>query len=85
MNFETIANLIPKEYRDEILKMDMISRAVGIPSDNCMYYLFTIWKQYVEPDIGNCPLCFQRVLENYRKLQQTFIDMKVNEELLKEA
>lgn len=82
MNYQDVCKLIPKEYRVEILELNMIQQAVGIPGDNSMHYLYNIWRTFIEPTIGDCSLCYQRVLENFRKMQQTLIDMNVTEGLL---
>lgn len=82
MNYQEIAKLIPASYRKEILETNMIANAVGIGGNPEMFYLHSVWKQFIEPEIGDCALCFQRVLTNFRQLQQTFIDLKQADELL---
>lgn len=82
MTYEQIANLIPREYRDDILEKDMINKAQAVNSDNTMLYLHTIWKSYVDSMIGDCALCLQKVLNNYRQLQPVLISLAKNEKLL---
>jgi hypothetical protein len=82
MTLRQIAELIPAEYRREILETNMISKAIAIASDASMHYLGTIWKNYVAEEDLTCGACLTRVLENYRQLQQVFIDMEKESKLL---
>lgn len=85
MNYEDIAKLIPKKYRKEILEKNMIANAQGHFSDNNTTYLHTVWQHFVEPEIGTCSVCLQRVLDNFRKMQQTLVDVARKESLLDNA
>lgn len=83
MSLVTIANLIPAEYRKEILELNIIEKAVAIAGDPNMDYLSTIWKDYIEPDFEpDCPLCFTRVLKNFKNLKPTLIELEKNSKLL---
>lgn len=87
MTTKDIAKLIPKEYRKEILHTNLIARATANAADPGMFYLFTIWKNYVEPgtilDFG-CGLCIERILRNYRELQPVLLEMEKQSNLLAE-
>lgn len=78
-----IAAKIPAEYRKEILFTNMIQLAQANRADPSMYYLFTIWSNYVEPglDMG-CGVCLERVLHNLRELQPILISMEKNTNML---
>lgn len=86
MTLRQIAQMIPSEYRSEILELNMIARAQANSQDTTMEYLLQIWGTYVEPhsnlDAG-CGLCRERILKNYRQLQPTMIELKKEENLLK--
>lgn len=86
MSLRRIADLIPEEYRKEILELNMIDQAVANATDPTMYYLGTIWKNYVEPGFtGDCNLCYGRLLDNYKQLKKVFIEMEKEKKLLNEA
>jgi hypothetical protein len=79
MSYKTIASLIPDHYRREILLTNMITRAQATANDQSMYYLFTVWKNYVEsgPDITlECNACLSRILKNYQELLPALIEME---------
>ena len=83
MSLKRIAALIPPEYRKEILDLDMIGRAIGNSSDATMAYLITIWKNYIEPDFSpDCNLCIARVLDNFKQMKATLVDMEKDANLL---
>lgn len=86
MNYRQIAELIPEEYRKELLETNMISKASAVASNASMFYLFTIWSNYVEPglEIG-CGSCLERILNNYEQLLPTFIELEKSRKLLNEA
>jgi hypothetical protein len=81
----TLAEMIPAEYRKEILETNMIGRAQAISSDASMLYLFTIWKNYIEPDENlnmACGFCLERILKNWKGLQDEMVRMEREEKLL---
>lgn len=81
-----LAALIPAEYRKEILLTNMISNAQAIAGDRSMGYLFTIWKNYIEPGISeSCNMCYARVLNNYKGLQDAFVQLEKDANLLNEV
>lgn len=86
MNLERqIAEKIPASYRSEMLNMNIIAQANVTRGNEPMEYLYTIWREFVEPTISEtpCNLCNNRVLENYRKLLPLFIEMEKENTLLK--
>lgn len=83
MQANKIAELIPREYRKEILQTNMISRAIASSGNACMTYLATIWKNYVSPDEDlGCSVCLERILKNFRELQPVFVDLEKQSNLL---
>ncbi|HRA42318.1 MAG TPA: hypothetical protein PLV31_01345 [Gammaproteobacteria bacterium] len=83
MKISEIAALIPAEYRTEILEMDMIANAQPTNTCSTMHYLATIWKNYIEPTFtGDCNLCYSRVLNNYKQLLPTLIDLEKQAKLM---
>lgn len=81
-----IAELIPAEYRREILELNIIASAVARAGDQSMFYLITIWKNYVEEDFEpDCNLCMSRVLTNFKNLKDTLVAMEKESQLLKSA
>jgi hypothetical protein len=86
MSLKRIAELIPPEYRKEILELDMIGRAIGQTSDPTMHYLATIWTNYIEPDFtGDCNLCMGRVLDNFKQMKNILVEMEKEMNLLKQV
>lgn len=86
MTIKQLAAQIPAEYRREILLTNMIATAVPNMQDKAMHYLFTIWKNYINPEEkGDCILCFKRVLDNYKAMQETLIELERESNLLKNA
>lgn len=78
-----IAELIPPEYRKEMLELNMIDTAVAQHGDNSMHYLATIWKNYVEKDFtGDCNLCLARVLDNFKAIKKHLVEMEKGSQLL---
>lgn len=64
----------------------MIATAQANQSDKAMHYLFTIWKNYINPEEKNeCNLCLKRVLDNYKAMQETLIELERESNLLKNA
>lgn len=85
MNFRQIALLIPKKYRDKILEENLIYKAIATPEDRHMTILFTIWVEFVEPgkkEDGGCLICLGKILDHYRALKDTFIDLAKEDNLL---
>lgn len=85
MTLNDIANQIPAEYRKEILQTNMISQAIANNADPSMHYLVNIWQTYVEPhekiDLG-CGLCRERILNNFRGIQDTLVTLEKQSNLL---
>lgn len=83
MNLKGLAQLIPAEYRKEILELEMIDKAIPNNTDTTMHYLGIIWKNYIEPDFDpQCNLCYSRVLNNMKKLKQTLVDLEKQSRML---
>ena len=83
MTQEQLAKMIPAEYRKEILMTNMIAKAQAFAGDHSMFYLFTIWKNYIEPDLdAGCGKCFERILSNFKTLQPLFIKLEQSNNLL---
>ncbi len=83
MNLTQIAQLIPTEYRKEILLTNSIQTAIATTTDPTMMYLAKVWKEYVEPNEKlDCGLCMERILNNYRQLQNIFIELEKQSSLL---
>lgn len=86
MTARQIADRIPAEYRKEILDLNMINQANAIAGDTHMYYLMTVWKNYIEPSFEpDCNLCLARVLKNFKLLKQHFINLEQENQLLNEV
>lgn len=87
MSYIAIAEKIPADYRKEILETNMIAAAQCVGHDPSMYYLFTVWKNYVEPDGDlhlECNACLERILKNYRELQPVLAGLEKGSRLMKE-
>lgn len=83
---QQIADLIPSEYRKEILEMNIVEEAQAVATNPSMQYLGVIWKNYVERDFDpQCGLCYTRVLDNFRALKKTFIAMEQGSDLLNDV
>lgn len=81
-----IASLIPRSERRVILERNYIYLAVANAIDYPMKYLMIVWKEYVEPTVDvSCNVCYDRVLRNYRSLQEEFIKLEREDRLLDEA
>lgn len=87
MSLKRIAALIPKEYRKEILELNIIEHSAfenGVPNGS-MNHLIIIWKDYVEPDFkAECNRCITRMMDNYKALKPTLMEMHKEEKLLNE-
>lgn len=84
MTVRELAEKIPAEYREEILEVDMISKAVAITTDANMHYLATIWTNYIAPEDLTCNLCMERILRNYRELLLDLIELEKQHRLLRD-
>lgn len=83
MSTRNIASLIPANYRKEILDLNVIETAQPIATDGGMQYLATIWQNYIAPtEVINCPLCYQRVLKNFKELLPVIADLEKESKLL---
>jgi hypothetical protein len=83
MTLKQIASLIPREYRKEILELNMIDRAIAQSTDPTMHYLGIIWKNYVDPNFtGDCNLCYGTVLTNLKNMKTTLVEMERESKLL---
>lgn len=90
MTVKQLAAQIPAEYRREILLTNMIGMAV--PSQHSkqnkdpMYFLFTYWKVYINPDEkADCNLCYTRILNNYKSMLPVLIELEKEANILKEV
>lgn len=87
MTSKDFAKLIPAEYRKEILdpELNIIANAAATSSDSNMRYLTVIWKNYIEPGFQEgCGMCYQRVLDNFRALQNDLIELELQAKLMAE-
>lgn len=85
MNQKQIAQMIPAEYRREILDTNMINRASAHTGDASMNYLGVIWNNYIAPEENlSCSLCLERVLSNFKSLQPYLIELEKESKLLSE-
>lgn len=83
MNYRTIAQMIPAEYRSEILLTNMINTAQAHAGDRSMVYLVTIWKNYLEPDLDmTCGQCYSRVLASWKTIVGELIVLERESNLL---
>lgn len=83
MTQRQVATMIPAEYRKEILLTNMISQAIAVASDPSMFYLATIWKNYISPDEElSCGQCLSRILGNYRSIQPDLVELEKEANLL---
>lgn len=86
MSVRRIAELIPAEYRREILELNIIESSVAMAGNESMDYLVVIWKDYVEHDFEpECNLCRARVLGNFKEMKSTLVEMEKEYQLLKSA
>lgn len=80
-----VTDLIPAAHRRSILESNAIALAQGTEACAHTRLLVTVWKEYVEPTLTlSCGLCYQRVIKNYRALQDEFITAELNSRLLDE-
>jgi len=85
MNLRDVALMIPSEFRLDILDSNAIYKAIAIPTDPHMFMLFTIWETYVNPESGmdrNCTACLGKILNDFKTLQETFVELRREEQLL---
>lgn len=86
MSLRKLAQLIPAEYRKEILDLNMIDTAIPNNTDTSMHYLGVIWKEYIEPDFTpDCNLCYSRVLDNMKKLKPILVELEQQHRLLNQV
>ncbi len=85
MNLREVALLIPSEYRLDVLDSNTIYKAIAVPTDPHMHILFTLWETYVNPGAGldrNCTACLSTILSNFKNLQEVFVELRREEQLL---
>lgn len=85
MEIVELSALIPANYRKEILELNMIAKASSNRSDATMKYLFEVWKEFIEPnnDLNfECGNCLERILTNFRGMQESMIQLEKNHNLL---
>lgn len=79
-----IAQLIPAEYRKEMLELNMIDSAIAVAGDQAMHYLVVIWTNYIEYDFKpDCNLCRGRVLTNFKAMKKDLIELEQQSNTLK--
>lgn len=83
-NLRKLAELIPSEYRKEIIEMEMLKVAKAQTTDPTMQYLNVIWKNYVEPTYEpDCNFCCDRVLKNLKAMLPEMAALEKEANLLK--
>ena len=83
MTVREIAQMIPQEYRKEIIETGLIHSAIPTITNPSMNYLGIIWKNYVSPEEDlHCGLCLQRIIENYRQMEPILIQLEKERKLL---
>lgn len=86
MSTRSLAALIEREYRKEILELNMIQQAQAVMTNPTMQYLCTIWKAYIEPDFEpDCNMCCSRVLKNFKAMKKDLIALELESKLLDKA
>lgn len=86
MRLQKMAELIPAEYRKEMLELEMIDRAIPNNTDTAMHYLGIIWKNYIEPGFDpTCNYCYARVLKNLKQLKPALVELETSSRLLNNA
>ena len=86
MTYKQLAALIPSEYRKEILQLNMVQSAVGVPYNPTMQYLITIWTAYIEPDFTpDCNICCGRALDGFKAMLPAMIQMEKEDNLLNQV
>ena len=79
----TVVNIIPVDVQEEILLENHIEKAIPVIGNYSMYYLMSVWKNYLEPDLKiNCNLCLSRILKNFKDLKPSMIERVKTENLL---
>lgn len=85
MKIEQMASLIPAEYRKEILDLNMIDTAVPNNTDNTMFYLCVVFKDYIETDFDPaCPRCYSRVINFFKRIKPALEELEKQSRLLNE-
>lgn len=83
MKIEQMASLIPPEYRKEILDLNMIDTAIPNDTDNTMYYLCVVFKDYIETDFDPaCPRCYSRVIKFFKTIKIKLVELEQQSRLL---
>lgn len=84
MNYRQLANQLPANVRKTILEENLISKARQA-GDGMTEKLFIYWRNYMEPgrelDLS-CSTCVSGVLENWRRLQSSLIELEKDSKLL---
>lgn len=71
----SVVDNIPIDIMERMLNENMIANAVPIASSVEMGNLMVIWRGYVEPELQvNCNLCYNRILNNFRQLQDNMVE-----------
>lgn len=84
MRIKELAALIPQEYRKEILDLDMIESASATAESSNMHYLIVVWQNYIEKDFQpDCNLCLGRVLDSFKQMKKSLIELEREYQLLK--
>ena len=89
MNLKDLARRIPDAVRSERLLTpdDPILRAQGNAANIYMQLLFAVWFEFVEP-YGqkniNCPQCLGRILENFRAMRPSLLELEKEYRILQQ-
>lgn len=84
MTIKSIALLIPAAARKQILSKQLIHVAMVHQNDPNTRYLMEIWHNFIEPgkEMSNCNLCIDRILTNFRQMEETLIKIEEESNLL---
>lgn len=87
--FTQICRKIPDRIRDEriLIPEDPIANAMPNGSDKAMRMLANIWWEFIEPKPEGerdykCGMCLSNILNNWRQLKQSLIDLRNENDLL---
>lgn len=83
MTYAELASEMPSHIRKEILKRDLIRKALG--QNEYMKYLFEVWYLYIEPNAEKqweCGICRSNVKENFLKIETELINLEKENNLL---
>lgn len=82
-NAERLSEKIPEEYRKEMVELQIIEQSQPVAGNESMDYLGKIWKAYIDPYWDpTCNMCYERVLNNFRKMLPVLQEMHKGDELL---